>query len=218
METPELERLSVRPHDKFDALPPQRKQAVIEAALDAFGARGYAHASTADIAQCACISKGLLFYYFKNKRELYLYLMDWLTESLSQLVVDDEYLRIDDFFELMHYTASKKTEVFRQHPRALDFCVRAFYPRHRDVRHTLDGFMQQATDQIVDRYLANVRWDKFRDDMPGRHVIDMLIWMSDGYMHQQLRDRGHVDLDALLEEFDGWCKLLRHTSYKEEYL
>ena len=213
-----FDRLVANDHSAFDALPSERREAVIDAALEEFGAHEYAHALTATIAQRAGISKGSLFFYFRNKRELYLYVMDWLTERMTELVVDEEYRSIDDFFELMRYASTKKATVFRRFPRALDFCVRAYYPRHRDVKRTMDDYLATATAQAAERYLSHVDRGRFREDMPMERVLDLLVWMADGYLHQQLRTTGHVDVDALIEELDAWCDMLKRVSYKKEYL
>ena len=57
---------------KFESLPEERQEAIISAAVETFGSNDYKSASTEDIARKAGISKGLLFFYFKNKRDLYL--------------------------------------------------------------------------------------------------------------------------------------------------
>ena len=96
---------------KFESLPEQRREAIVSAAVEAFGKNDYKGASTEDIARRAGISKGLLFFYFKNKKELYLYLMEHLMEKVSDLVVDDAFYEIDDFFELLVYAAETKRKV-----------------------------------------------------------------------------------------------------------
>ena len=85
--------------EKFEKLPEERKQAVVRAAVETFGLNDYKDASTDTIAHKAGISKGLLFFYFKNKRELYRYVMEHLMELVEKIVIDDEYRQIDDFFE-----------------------------------------------------------------------------------------------------------------------
>lgn len=59
--------------EKFQKLPEERQLAIINAAMEVFAQNEYNRASTDLIAAKAGISKGLLFYYFHNKRELYLY-------------------------------------------------------------------------------------------------------------------------------------------------
>ncbi|EEF68493.1 TetR/AcrR family transcriptional regulator, partial [Holdemania filiformis] len=64
-------------NEKFYELPPEKQQRIINAGLEVFGAHDYPQASTDDMTAKAEISKGLLFYYFKNKKEFYLFLFDY---------------------------------------------------------------------------------------------------------------------------------------------
>lgn len=205
-------------HDKFESLPEDRQEAIMGAGVELFGRYDYKGASTDAIARKAGISKGLLFFYFKNKKDFYVYLMERLMDKVTALVVDDEFYEIDDFFELMLYAASKKKDVFGTMPFLLDFSVRAFYPEHKDVKDTMNGWTQKQIEYMFKTYFKNVRFDRFRDDVSPRYVLDMMIWMADGYMHQQRCLRQRVDIDALLAEFEKWCAMLRAYAYKEEYL
>lgn len=119
---------------KFESLPEERREAIVSAAVETFGKNDYKNASTETIARRAGISKGLLFFYFKNKKELYLYLMEHLMEKVSNLVLDDGYWEIDDFFELLVYAAETKSKVLSKFPYLLEFSIRAFYPEHKDIR------------------------------------------------------------------------------------
>lgn len=49
----------------------QRRQEILNAALDLFVTRGYAATKISDIAQWASMSVGLLFHYFESKEKLY---------------------------------------------------------------------------------------------------------------------------------------------------
>ncbi len=46
---------------------------IVESAIELFNSKGYVGASISDISKQANLSKGLLYHYFKNKDELYLY-------------------------------------------------------------------------------------------------------------------------------------------------
>lgn len=203
--------------DKFENLPEERREAIVSAAVETFGKNDYKSASTETIARRAGISKGLLFFYFKNKKELYLYLMEHLMDRVSQLVVDDAFYEVDDFFELMIYAAKSKRKVFERFPYLMEFSVRAFYPEHKDVKDTMDGWTQRQIDLMFTTYFKNVRFDRFRDDVDPRYVLDLLIWMADGYMHQQRALHRRIDMDALMSEMYRWCDVLRPYAYKEEY-
>ncbi len=203
--------------EKFENLPEGRQEAILGAAVEAFGQNDYKDASTEAIAHRAGISKGLLFFYFKNKKQLYLYLMDYLAEKVSSLVVDEEFYAIDDFFELLLYTSTKKRSVLEKFPYLLEYSIRAFYPEHKDVKDTMNDWTQRQIDRMFKRYFKNIDFSRFRDDVDPHYVINLLIWTADGYMHQQRALRQRISMDAMMEEMYRWCDMLRRYAYKEEY-
>ena len=67
-------------------------------------------------------------------------------EKVSNLVLDDGYWEIDDFFELLVYAAETKRKVLSRFPYLLEFSVRAFYPEHKDITDTMDGWTPRQID------------------------------------------------------------------------
>ena len=92
---------------RFEDLPERRRRAVVDAAAEVFGGEDYARASTADIASRAGVSKSQLFFYFHNKRELYLYVLGALTRRVAETVVDERWYEIDDFFDVLLCDAAR---------------------------------------------------------------------------------------------------------------
>ena len=72
--------------EKFEELPSEKKMRIINAGLECFGQYGYKKANTDLIVEKAGISKGLLFYYFKNKETFYLYLCDFCSKVSLEAV------------------------------------------------------------------------------------------------------------------------------------
>lgn len=95
-------------NEKFFELPKEKQLRIINAGMDVFGKYEYKRAITDDIAARAGISKGLLFHYFHNKRDLYMYLYSYCFEVMKTLVVDDTFSKITDFFELLEYGQIKR--------------------------------------------------------------------------------------------------------------
>ena len=81
----------------FSRLPAARRAAITRAALEVFGSSDYKRASTDEIAARAGISKGLLFYYFRNKRSLYLYLLRYMYHLIEQHMRSNKVEQIHDF-------------------------------------------------------------------------------------------------------------------------
>lgn len=203
---------------RFEDLPERRRRAVVDAAAEVFGGEDYARASTADIASRAGVSKSQLFFYFHNKRELYLYVLGALTRRVAETVVDERWYEIDDFFEVMRYAVTRRAAFARLSPRVMGFFVRAFYLGHRDVSGALDAFMKDSVPAMVQAYLGHVRWERFREGVDPMRVVRMLVWCGDGYLHEQLRGGGELDMEAMLSEFLAWLEWLKRATYREEYL
>lgn len=195
----------------------ERFDKVANAAIEAFAREGYKGASTEQIARSAGMSKGLLFFYFRNKRELYLRTLDWLYEKTVNIVVDEHFWEIDDFFELMQYAARSKADIMRRYPWALEFCLRAYYPQHRDVTDTLNRWNTQMIEQTLSTFMRNVDWSRFRDEVPPQQALNMLIWLADGWTHAHLAAEKPIDIDELLSDFNGMCDMVRSWAYKPEY-
>ena len=70
--------------EKFMKLDPQKRKTILDAALQEFADYGYEYASTNRIVEKAKISKGSLFYYFKSKKELYYYLINYGIEYVEK--------------------------------------------------------------------------------------------------------------------------------------
>jgi AcrR family transcriptional regulator len=62
---------------------PERREAILDAALQVFGARGYETASMSEVAAAGGISKPVLYDHFASKRDLYVALVDRESASLS---------------------------------------------------------------------------------------------------------------------------------------
>lgn len=60
-------------NEKFYSLPEEKQQKIINAGFRVFSQNSYKKSPMNEIADCAGISKSLLFHYFHNKRGLYLF-------------------------------------------------------------------------------------------------------------------------------------------------
>lgn len=60
-------------NEKFYSLPEEKQRKIINAGFRVFSQNSYKKSPMNEIADLAGISKSLLFHYFHNKRELYLF-------------------------------------------------------------------------------------------------------------------------------------------------
>ena len=58
--------------ERTEEITRQRREQILHAALDVFSRKGFASATTAEIARVAGVSEGTVFKYFRSKRELFI--------------------------------------------------------------------------------------------------------------------------------------------------
>lgn len=68
--------------------PERARQAILKAALQEFAQEGMSGARTDHIARAAHVNKALLYYYFKDKEELYGAVLDQVFSGLSERIVE----------------------------------------------------------------------------------------------------------------------------------
>lgn len=95
-------------NEAFYALEEEKQRAVFNAAMEVFSRWEYKRASTDLIAAKAGVSKGLLFYYFHNKRALYLETFAYAQRLVSEFIRDACSVQSDDFFDRLADASREK--------------------------------------------------------------------------------------------------------------
>src|SRR5579864_5165731 len=71
------------PHPRFERLQADRRTALLEAAAQEFGRHGYADASINRILERAGLSKGVAYYYFDDKEDLFLTVVRYYMDAID---------------------------------------------------------------------------------------------------------------------------------------
>lgn len=89
--------MAPRSREQNEEIRAERIQAITRAAIKVYGDKGYLATQMDDIAQAAGIAKGLLYYYFKTKQDLFQVLfrqmIQWAVESSQQMTQSNLSLR-----------------------------------------------------------------------------------------------------------------------------
>lgn len=202
-------------NEAFLELPEEKQQRVVNAALEVFALHEYKRASTDDIAAKAGISKGLLFYYFHNKKELYLYLFRFADRVMAQMLEQSNALDTSDFFELLERGAREKTKVVERNPYLMEFCVRAFYSAGEEISGDTNRLMKETVDSAFEQYFSGIDFSKFREGVDPAYVFQMLTWMTDGYLHERQRAGKPLRVDDIMGEYRKWAEMFRRMVYRD---
>src|SRR5690554_1537972 len=135
--------------EAFSKLEPSKQKQILRAALKEFAQHGYAQASTNTIVKEAGISKGMLFYYFTSKQDLFNYLVEYVLDHVEKgyLVHLDHHE--PDFLARYSRSARIKMESYIKDGEIFEF-LGALYLRQGDepveelLRARLDAMYQAA--------------------------------------------------------------------------
>ncbi len=112
--------------EKFKELSEEKQLPIMEAALKCFGKHGYKKASMGDIAQNSGVSKPMLFHYFGTKRDLYLYLSEYVRGVMIEAYKRNEINAYDDLFKRIIVASRMKMGILEKHPHILKFIISMF--------------------------------------------------------------------------------------------
>lgn len=207
-------------NNRFHDLSKEKQMRVINAGLEVFSKNDYKHAVTDDIACNAGISKGLLFYYFHNKQELYVFLINYVMKLTEKYVLDDKFKEITDFFELLEYASMQKIKVINKFPYLIDFVMKAYYSSRSSKDNTLAKMLNTSPDnKLYEKYFLNINKSKFKNpDKDMQTVMQMMLWMGEGYLLEQQRMGTKTDIYDFAAKFKEWSIIFKQAYYKEEYL
>lgn len=204
-------------NENFFEQPLERQQQIINGGLDVFSKYDYKKASTEEIAACAGISKSLLFHYFNSKKDFYLYLYDYSTQYLTKQISSLYNNKETDFFKMIVNAQTCKMQILAIHPKLMLFLVKSYFEDSPVVKPYLNKIYGEIMQNSISHFLKRCDSSKFKEDINLEQVLNIILWMADGFMHS----KANLSLDNLNHINDEWLEhveLLRKQFYKKEYL
>ncbi|MCK9268114.1 MAG: TetR/AcrR family transcriptional regulator [Alkaliphilus sp.] len=201
--------------EKFLNLPIEKQNLIIDAALKTFATHGYKKTSISDIAGSAGISKAMVFHYFGTKKELYLYLVNTCVKSISIEVIEKFDDSITDLFDRILYTSKLKLSLMEKHPHVSLFIQNAYFENDDEVKEELKTIFSKSDGRTLGKKITfeGADFSKFKDDIDPNLVMNMIDWISEGYM-SKMADIGESDFDELYKMFEECLKLFKKNFYK----
>jgi len=205
-------------NEKFFALPEERQDLIRNSAMAEFGESSFKKTSADSIAKRAGVSKGLLFHYFKDKRELYLYLFQYATDVCVKYCLVKLYdLEETDLFLALEKAQDIKMDMVRRHPGLFRFVMRAYYEADSVLSPKLRQRLYDVLEEATKSFLARMELHKFKEGVDPRQVVRMLTLISEG-MLAETNACTVEEIEGLFLEYKRYAEMLRSHLYKEEYL
>lgn len=188
-------------NERFYTLPPEKQQRIINAGFRVFSQNSYRKSPMQEMADEAGISKSLLFHYFQNKKELYLFLWDKAADITCEHLAKRRCYESTDLFDMMERGMYAKIQIMCRYPDMAAFAIKAFYEKESAVYEDIQRSYQMHFDQKAADALAGLDPDDF---IPGLDLAMMhrqIYLMSVGYLWEIAQRGETLDAETLETDF-----------------
>ena len=178
------------PRPRFARLEPERREAILDAAAAEFGEHGFSRASYNRIIDRAGLSKGAMYYYFADKRDLYLTVVRDAVGGLWQgLAPMDAMASPEEFWAEVERMALAAWGYMLSAPRAAALAP-AFLkaPASAEDSEVLAELTAQAAEWLRGVLTVGRDAGAVRDDIPDELLLGVTMGVGeavDRWMGQQ---------------------------------
>ncbi|RSK54703.1 TetR/AcrR family transcriptional regulator [Bacillus canaveralius] len=205
--------------DKFLKLDHEKRERIINAAINEFAQKGYENSSTNEIVKKAGISKGLLFHYFTNKKGLYLFLYGHLVDILMNEFVNVLDFHDRDIFTRIRNVIFHKAKLMNKYPDIFNFLLSAQLETSHEFKSALDDSEHALIQSTYAKLFDNIDTTRFKEGIDIDKAINMIMWTLEGFSNQelakiQLANKDINDFTEAFAEADLYIKMLKKLLYQ----
>lgn len=187
-------------NDKFFALPREKQDRIINAGFHVFSRNSYKKSPVQEIAVEAGISKSLLFFYFRNKKELYLYLWRRVEELVLETLDNSDIAGTKDIFDMMYRSLKIKVTLIKDYPDIMNFSVKAYYEDDPDVRDDIRKRVNPYTNLTTNKRMPHLDPKDFKEGLDLGKMYREIYMASEGYLWQVSQQR-NINADKVIRDY-----------------
>ena len=187
-------------NEKFFALPKEKQQRIINAGYRVFSQNSYKKSPMSEIAGEAGISKSLLFHYFRNKKELYLFLWDNCAKVTTQYLEEYGCYEQTDLFEMLYRGMQAKIRLMYRYPYIGSYAMKVFYERDPEVCTEIQERYKKYRDMKAASTLLNLDPNQFREGIDLSMMYQEMYLASLGYLWEFMQNE-ELDVEKMEADF-----------------
>jgi AcrR family transcriptional regulator len=168
------------PLPRFHKLEDEKRETILEVAAQEFLERGFDAASFNRIIERAGVSKGAMYYYFKDKSDLYNTVLDRLMDRVSEYigVSGFDHLTRENFWPEMFKIQEKKVEFALAHPWVLRLWGVGLRLMKSDPSGALAGMYQRKMPLMLGWLERGRAVGAIRSDLDARTQLELVMAMG----------------------------------------
>lgn len=193
------------PKETFKNLNEDKQESIMRAAISKFSNLGFEKSNIGDIAKNAGVAKGSMYQYFENKRELFLYSLQWSIEFLMKkynkyMVVPNEETNIFDYL----YQSSRELMIqMREEREVVIFIQDVFLGKYKSLTDESMGYMLKASDEYILQFIRQGKGNgSIRKDIDDKLLCLFITGVSFKFKEYIMNKARSLEEDIIDEPFE----------------
>ena len=200
---------------KFFDLPQEKQQTILNAGYRVFSQNTYKKSPMSEIAAEAGISKSLLFHYFRNKKELYLFLLETAAQVTAEHVLSCGCYEQSDVFEMMHRGLQAKVQLMKRHPDMSAFVLKAYYEKDPAICQDVQALIEKHGSFQANSPRLKLDSARFIDGLDLRMMYQDMYWAGEGYLWEKMQ-QGTLDMEQMERDYKRLIDFWKSIYLKKE--
>ncbi len=186
---------------------------IIKSSLKEFSKHGYNKTSINAICNDAKVSKGLIFYHFGSKKELYIYLVKYVADLYTRAVQDNFDMNNTDFMAMIKKSTRVKIDIMMEYPYSYDFFMTVLKEEHqfKEVIDFLEEAQKVSSYELYTHIVNKIDISVFKDGIDVETALKVSTWISEGFLKEGKFDT----VEHIVENIGELENLLKLLLYKE---
>lgn len=215
-------------YSAFEKQPKEKKDLILKVAIEEFVKNGYEKTSTDTITSRAGISKGILFHYFKSKKNLYIYLVGYCVDLLTEVTMEAlKKVKSDDFFERVKEIFMLKHEIIALYMQETLLITDALLNPPVAVSKEMKDILNKHFESYQKEFMLEhiylkelIQTERLREGISVDTVINMTMFIGEqlGNKYQTLYKNKLYDFfkepDPLAQELNDYLEIVKNGVYK----
>jgi TetR/AcrR family transcriptional regulator len=201
-------------------IPKDKEELIYEVSLKEFAEKGYELASTNNIVKECGFSKGTLFNYVKNKRNLYIFVVEKTLNDIGITIEEELNIKSTDIFEKIKEIQKIKLNIFLKYPNENKLIIQAFTEADEDIKDKFSIKYEKYSKMFFELMTTNVDYSKFKDGIDIEMTLSTILLTMNGLSEKISRkyknnqEQMIKDLEKIIKESNKYLNFIKELVYK----
>lgn len=191
----------------------EKVQRIVNRGFEEFSKQSYEKASTNQIVKDAKVSRGLLYHYFKDKEDLYDFLIYYSIKIGVEELENKIHWNETDFLNRIRDTIRLKLEWTDKYPYLFEFYDKI------DRKKVLEYTLQSESTKLKEKfYNHNLDFSNIKQGVEVQKLINLTGYavkqITKEHMDRYFIEGKVIDREALMKEIDIYLDFIRVNFYK----